>query len=58
MKDYACMQVNHHKDISVAIVEMQNQGWHLNAYQATGYGGEAKHCSLFEEATKRICPKV
>jgi hypothetical protein len=49
LKEYACIQVNHHKEVPSAIADMQNQGWRLNTYQATGYGADVKHYLLFEK---------
>jgi len=49
LKEYACIQVNHHKEVPKAIADMQNQGWHLHAYQTTGYGADVKHYLLFEK---------
>jgi len=49
LKEYACTQVNHHKEVASAIADMQNQGWRLNTYQAAGYGGDVKHYLLFEK---------
>ena len=52
MKEYACIQVNHHKYVPSTIADMQNQGWRLNTYQATGYGTDVKHYLLFEKGTR------
>jgi hypothetical protein len=49
LKEYACIQVNHHKEVPKAIAEMQNLGWRLHTYQATGYGTDVKHYLLFEK---------
>jgi len=49
MKEYVCLQVNHHKHINKTIDEYQNQGWHLHTYQATGYGTMIAHSLLFEK---------
>ena len=49
LKDYACMQVNHNKEVPSAIADMQNQGWRLHTYQATGFGTDVKHYLLFEK---------
>jgi hypothetical protein len=50
LKEYACVQVNHHKEVPSAIADMQNQGWRLHTYQATGYGIDIQHYLLFEKA--------
>jgi len=49
LKEWECMQVNHHKDVGYAITEMQEKGWRLHSYQATGYGTDVKHYLLFEK---------
>jgi hypothetical protein len=46
---YACIQVNHHKEVPAAIVDMQNQGWRFHTYQASGFGTDVKHYLLFEK---------
>jgi len=49
LKDYTCIQVNHQKDVPSTIVDMQNQGWRLKTFQATGYDADEKHYLLFEK---------
>jgi hypothetical protein len=49
LKEYICLQVNHHKDIPKAIADSQNRGWRLHTYQATGWGSDVKHYLLFEK---------
>ena len=49
MKEYACMQVNHHNEVPKAIADMQNLGWRFHKYQATGFGTDVKHYLLFEK---------
>jgi hypothetical protein len=49
LKEYACIQVNHHKEVPKAIADMQNLGWRLHTYQATGFGTDVKHYLLFEK---------
>jgi hypothetical protein len=49
LKENACIQVNHHKEVSAAIADMQNQGWCLHIYQASGFGTDVKHYLLFEK---------
>ena len=48
MKEYECVQVNHHKKIAETIQEYQVQGWRLHTYQATGQGTLITHYLLFE----------
>ena len=49
MKEYVCVQVNHHKHIGKTIDEYQSQGWHLHTYQVTGFGTAIPHYLLFEK---------
>jgi hypothetical protein len=48
MKEYECVQLNHHKGIAKAIKEHLTNGWHLHTYQATGFGSGVTHYLLFE----------
>jgi hypothetical protein len=53
MKEYDCVQVNHHNDIGPVIEEYQGKGWHLHTYQAVGKNDSiiaqvVYHCLLFE----------
>ncbi len=48
MKEWECVQVNHHKNIGKKIEEYQKQGWHLHVYQATGQATLISHYLLFE----------
>jgi len=48
LKEYECLQVNHHNKVAEKIYEYQAQGWSLNTYQAAGTAGEVKHYLLFE----------
>ncbi len=48
MKEYECVQVNHHKEIAKVIKEYLTNGWHLHTYQATGLGTTVTHYLLFE----------
>ena len=49
LKEWECVQVNHHKDIGKVIEEWERKGWRLHTYQATGYGTDVKHYLLFEK---------
>ena len=49
MKEYLCVQVNHHKNISEVIREHLLQGWRLHTYQASGDGSTTLHYLLFEK---------
>ncbi|MFC1958762.1 hypothetical protein ACFLV6_02480 [Chloroflexota bacterium] len=48
MKEYECIQVDHHKEITKKIQEYLMNGWHLHTYQATGDANFVKHYLLFE----------
>jgi hypothetical protein len=48
MKEYECVQLNHHKQIAKKIKEYLTNGWHLHTYQATGFGSGITHYLLFE----------
>jgi len=49
MKEYICVQVNHHKKVAEVIQEYIIQGWHLHTYQAAGNGSTTQHYLLFEK---------
>ncbi|GAI04731.1 unnamed protein product [marine sediment metagenome] len=54
MKEYECVEVKHHKDISKIIEQYQRDGWSLNTYQTAGMGTgpmayNVKHYLLFEK---------
>jgi len=46
LKEYNCIQINHHKEIPKAIVATQNLGWRLHTYQATGFGTDVNARTL------------
>ncbi len=48
MKEYECVQVNHHKDVASAIQHMQEQGWRLHTYAVAGSPTAVNHYLLFE----------
>jgi len=48
MKEYVCVQVNHHKNVAKVIQEHLMNSWYLHTYQATGQGGLVTHYLLFE----------
>ena len=48
MKEYECVQLDHHKKIGEKIQEYQVQGWRLHTYQAAGEGKLITHYLLFE----------
>jgi hypothetical protein len=53
MKEYECVQVNHHKDVGKTIEEYEGQGWCLRIYQTAGMGTgpmafTVRHYLLFE----------
>jgi hypothetical protein len=54
LKEYECVEVKHHKDISKIIEQYQRDGWSLNTYQTAGMGAgpmayNVKHYLLFEK---------
>ena len=49
MKEYICVQLDHHKHIAETTKEYQEKGWRLHTYQTTGYGTAIKHYLLFEK---------
>lgn len=56
MKEWECVQVDHHKDIGKIIEEWQRSGWSLHFYQTAGMGSEPmsfqiNHYLLFERGT-------
>jgi len=48
MKEYECVQVDHHKKIAEEIQKYIMKGWHLYTYQATYNGAVVNHYLLFE----------
>ncbi len=51
MKEYECVQVNHHKNIGEVVEEYQGKGWRRPTYPATGYGTAINHYLLFERGS-------
>jgi hypothetical protein len=51
MKEYECVQVNHHQDVGPTIEEYIDAGWQLHTYQTSGDRsmGGVKHYLLFEK---------
>jgi hypothetical protein len=52
LKEWECVQVNHHKDIGPKIDEYQKKGWRLHTYSCTSYIRErleVNHYLLFEK---------
>ena len=52
LKEYECVQVEHHKDVGKTIGEYESLGWALHSYQTAGIGGpmayKVNHYLLFE----------
>jgi hypothetical protein len=53
MKEYECVEVEHHKDVGKTIEEYQSRGWSLHSYQTAGMGAgpmayKVNHYLLFE----------
>jgi hypothetical protein len=49
LREWECVEVEHHKDVGRTIHKWQKNGWHLHAYQATGRDVWVKHYLLFEK---------
>ena len=49
LKEWLCVEVGHHKNIAKVIEDYQQEGWHLNTYQATGQATMVSHYLLFEK---------
>ena len=50
LKEWECVQVNHHKDVSRIIEQWQKNGWRLHTYSCAVFrlGLEINHYLLFE----------
>jgi hypothetical protein len=50
LKEYECVQVNHHKDVGKTIEKWQKDDWHLHTYTCAQMraGLEILHYLLFE----------
>ena len=48
MKEYECVQVDHHKKIAKVIQNYITNGWRLHTYQAAGEKSFITHYLLFE----------
>lgn len=48
MKEYVCVQIDHHKRIGKVIEEHQREGWELHAYEAVGTPTMVNHYLLFK----------
>jgi hypothetical protein len=58
VKEFTCVQVNHHNSVGPMIAQYLKQGWQLFSYQAAGVPGNlgsngVNHYLLFERETKR-----
>jgi len=50
LKEWMCVQVNHHRDIGSTIEEYQHRGWTLHTYScAQVRGSEINHYLLFNK---------
>jgi hypothetical protein len=51
LKEWKCVQVNHHKNIGKTIEEWQKNGWRFNTYACTQVriAGDVNHYLLFEK---------
>ena len=48
MKEWECVQVDHHKNVGKTIEEWQKNGWRFHTYQTTGQAAFVYHYILFE----------
>jgi hypothetical protein len=52
MKEWHCIQVDHHEKMGIAIEKFQNEGWSLHTYTTAGpstiMGYSVNHYLLFE----------
>jgi hypothetical protein len=48
LKEWECVQVNHHKNVGAVIEDRQREGWRLHTYQAQGSPTMVNHYLLFE----------
>jgi len=53
LKEWGCVQVNHHKDIGKTIEEWQKKGWCLHSYEAVGTPTIVNHYLLFERGNEQ-----
>jgi hypothetical protein len=54
LKEYVCVEVEHHNEVGKIIEEWQKNGWRLHTYQAAGMGAgpmayKVNHYLLFEK---------
>ena len=54
LKEYSCVEVNHHKDIGKTIEQYESNGWRFLSYQAAGMGAgpmsyRVSHYLLFDK---------
>jgi hypothetical protein len=48
LKEWKCVQVNHHRRIGKVIEDHQEEGWQLHTYQAAGTPSIVNHYLLFQ----------
>ena len=51
MKEWQCVEVEHHKDVGKTIEDYERKGWRLHSYTCSGIYipiATVKHCLLFE----------
>jgi hypothetical protein len=49
LKEWTCVQVNHHKEVGRVIAEHQKEGWQLFDYEVAGSPTAVNHYLLFEK---------
>jgi hypothetical protein len=48
MKEWKCVEVKNHKDITEIIEDHQKNGWSLHTFNSAGYPGGVIHYLLFQ----------
>ena len=53
LKEYECVEIEHHKDVGKTIGEYESRGWRLHTYETAGMGAgpmayKVNHYLLFE----------
>jgi len=52
MKEWECVQVQHHKNVGRTIIERQEQGRRLHSYVVAGSPTAINHYLLFEKGAR------
>lgn len=54
MKEWYCVQLDHHNRVAHVIMEQQKAGWRLHTYHPAGFGTAIVHYLLFERESPLI----